>query len=417
MMIQDQIHKKIIDNCDEVCDWFDRKNINLGFPFYSSFDIRDSGEKVCPVDANIFPAGFNNICPQDKEASGAVFKKYIDAQYPNLKGPIALLSEEHTANAYYWENVRTIAELIRSSGREVHITVPRDLSKVAEVRSSSGEIIRVEPNERREGRLFIGGKPIDLIVCNNDFSDEKEEWSKNLITPMNPPRELGWYRRRKSEFFQEYNILAKEFSEVIQVDPMRLEIMTESFDEFDPDSEQSLNHLAEKVSVFFQRLTERYKSLGFTMKPYVYIKNNAGTYGMGVAKVSSAEEILSWNSKSRKKMRAAKGGRQVNSVILQEGIPTRYVQNNEYAEPCIYLVGCELVGGFLRTHSQKDAEDNLNSPGAVFKKLCMADLVHDQSDCPMENVYGWVAKLGAMAIANEAKKLGVSLPANGAGCK
>jgi glutamate--cysteine ligase len=138
---------------------------------------------------------------------------------------------------------------------------------------------------------------------------------------------------------------------------------------------------------------------------------------MGVAKVSSAEEILSWNSKSRKKMRAAKGGRQVNSVILQEGIPTRYVQNNEYAEPCIYLVGCELVGGFLRTHSQKDAEDNLNSPGAVFKKLCMADLVHDQSDCPMENVYGWVAKLGAMAIANEAKKLGVSLPANGAGCK
>ena len=65
-MIQDRIHEKIVQNCEEVCSWFDRLSEELPFPFYSSFDIRDSGFKLGPVDANIFPAGFNNICQQDK---------------------------------------------------------------------------------------------------------------------------------------------------------------------------------------------------------------------------------------------------------------------------------------------------------------------------------------------------------------
>ena len=36
-------------------------------PLYSSVDIRDAGFKVGVVDTNIFPAGFNNLCPHGLE--------------------------------------------------------------------------------------------------------------------------------------------------------------------------------------------------------------------------------------------------------------------------------------------------------------------------------------------------------------
>ena len=35
-------------------------------PLYCSIDLRDSGTKIAPVDSNLYPAGFNNICPEDQ---------------------------------------------------------------------------------------------------------------------------------------------------------------------------------------------------------------------------------------------------------------------------------------------------------------------------------------------------------------
>jgi glutamate--cysteine ligase len=65
------------------------------------------------------------------------------------------------------------------------------------------------------------------------------------------------------------------------------------------------------------------------------------------------------------------------------------------------------VGGFLRTHAEKGPEESLNSPGAVYKRLCMSDLHVDMPDCPMENVYGWISKLSVLAMAFEAREANV----------
>lgn len=69
LRLQETLHKRILENCEAVYDWFREKSVGLQFPFYSSFDIRDSEFKIVPVDANIFPAGFNNICGTDKESA------------------------------------------------------------------------------------------------------------------------------------------------------------------------------------------------------------------------------------------------------------------------------------------------------------------------------------------------------------
>ena len=68
-MTQSRIHQQTIKNMDSIVRWYKDKTKNSFLPVYSSYDIRDSGYKVTNVDANVFPAGFNNICPTDKELS------------------------------------------------------------------------------------------------------------------------------------------------------------------------------------------------------------------------------------------------------------------------------------------------------------------------------------------------------------
>ena len=102
-------------------------------------------------------------------------------------------------------------------------------------------------------------------------------------------------------------------------------------------------------------------------------------------------------------MKASKGGRKVNRLILQEGISTALSSDQSCAEPVIYTLGAELIGGFLRTHSKKGVRENLNSPGAVYQKLCMSDLMVQVEGKDEENVYGWISRLALLSLAYEIK--------------
>lgn len=403
MEIKKHIHEKILAKLPTLGDWICNKEDGLIVPFYSSFDIRDSGQKVATVDANIFPAGFNNICEADREHAEEVAKTYLDKLYGTDTKKILLLTEEHTNNPFYWENVSALVKILEGAGRAVRVAIPKQFSTPLVVESSGGKKIQVYSAMREGGGVNADGFIPQVIISNNDFSQAYDEWNAGLTTTINPPREMGWYRRRKSEFFNEYNFVAEEFSKLIGIDPWLLQVQTEVFKDFDLSDEARTDELAKNVDSFLARTQENYKQRGIKEAPFVFVKNNAGTYGLGIIKVGSAEEIRTLNYKSRKKMKAAKGGREVSEVIIQEGIPTSVVSDGLTAEPAIYLIGCQLAGGFLRSHGEKGPQENLNSPGAVYKKLCVSDLEVDVHGCMPENVYGWVAKLGLLAIGREYK--------------
>ncbi len=403
MEIKNHLHEAMIKQHKTLCDWICTKEDGLIVPFYSSFDIRDSGNKVATVDANIFPAGFNNICEADREHTDDLAKAYLDKNYGQNTKKILLLTEEHTNNAYYWENVATLVKIIEGAGRAVRVAFPKELDSPMTLESAGGKKITVYSAKRDGGSVNVDGFVPDLIVSNNDFANEYADWSQGLSTVINPPREMGWYRRKKSEFFKEYNVVAEEFAKMIEVDPWLLQVDTEVFQNFDLSDEKRTDELANKVEDTIKRIGQRYKEHGVQEKPFVFIKNNAGTYGLGIIQVSSGEEIKELNYKARKKMKAAKGGREVSEVIIQEGISTSVLSDGMTAEPAIYLIGCQLAGGFLRVHKEKGPQENLNSPGAVYKKLCVSDLEVNIHGRLLENVYGWVARLGLLAIGREYK--------------
>ena len=58
MMLKEKLHKSFLKNSDKIQNWFDSQIDQKEYPFYCSFDIRESENKFAPVDANLFPAGF-----------------------------------------------------------------------------------------------------------------------------------------------------------------------------------------------------------------------------------------------------------------------------------------------------------------------------------------------------------------------
>lgn len=398
--IKSRIHKKLLHHNEKLVNWYQGKLKRNLIPFYASFDLRDAGFKIGNVDGNVFPAGFNNICQLDKDQAPEIAANFLKCHYPEAKN-LLLLAETHLRNPHYWDNVAVIKEILIETGHKVDVgmffTVAGD-STIIE--SFKRQKIKVYKIQSKEGQLFTTqGRP-DLVIINNDFSNPYNDIDFSA-TKMNPLRELGWYQRRKHCFFEYYNSLVCEFAQLIEEDPWLFEVPTQRLSNFDITDKSCQETLASKVDEMVKKVKEKYEEYNIDENPYVFVKNNSGTYGLGVVEVGNGDEIRNLNYKSKKKLKVAKGGGGVSEVIIQEGIPSIIKQDEAIAEPVLYMIGDELVGGFLRTHENKNSYESLNSPGAVYKRLCLSDLKVQAEGCILENVYGWLAKIGLLAITRE----------------
>lgn len=404
MDLKKQLHDKFLEKESEIQAWFDSKSESKDYPIYCSFDIRESDHKLAPVDANLFPAGFNNICQDDRDAMGELLKKC--SQFKNLKfETLGIFCEEHTNNPYYWDNVAALITLFEGEGFKPFVILPDANTEVTRLESASGVQVDVHQTELKDGEVFLkNGTKLDFILSNNDFSSAFDSWIKDAKTMQLPPLKMGWHKRRKNTFFDLYNVLVDDFARAIGMDPFALRVETYNYEDFDIEDKDSLEKLSGEIAGFKDKLGKEYQDRGVSEDPYFFVKNSYGTYGLGVVEVKEPQDVMSWNYKARKKMKATKGGGRFNSVIIQEGIPTTLKVNEAPAEAVIYLLGCGLAGGFLRTHSKKGGQDSLNSPGAVFKRMCFSDYEFQKENKMLETVYGTVARIGALALSQEIKQ-------------
>ncbi|MCB0411548.1 MAG: glutamate--cysteine ligase, partial [Bdellovibrionales bacterium] len=155
-MLQERIHPAICKARPRLEEWFRSYTKDLYLPFYSSFDIRDSGFKVVPVDANLYPAGFNNICLQDKDAAVDLVKNYLQKSYGNNLRRVALFTEEHTQNLYYWDNVFTLEHFLKEAGYEVRVVMPKGFEgSPLKIISASGHEVQVHALERKGENISV----------------------------------------------------------------------------------------------------------------------------------------------------------------------------------------------------------------------------------------------------------------------
>ena len=401
--IKNRIHKKLLAQSEELLVWYNKKLEKAYLPFYSSFDIRDAGFKMGNVDGNIFPAGFNNICQMDKDQAPELSEKFLKIHYPKAR-KLLILAEDHFKNTYYWDNVASIYEILSEAGYDVSIGAffPAIKENLISLESFNGKKISIHKIGSEKGQLMTPLGIPDLVITNNDFSKDYKDMDISS-TKMNPAKELGWYRRKKHSYFKHYNQLIHEFANLIEEDPWLFSVPTEKFENFNVTDPSNRQALASQVDQMIEETKKKYEQYSINEPPYVFIKNNSGTYGLGVISAGNGEDVKNLSYKSKKKLKAAKGGGSVSEVVIQEGIPSNLKKDSAIAEPVLYMIGEELAGGFLRTHKKKDSHQSLNSPGAIYKRLCLSDLKVQAQGCLLENVYGWLAKIGLLAITKEAE--------------
>lgn len=397
---------------DVIKTWFDNQWKLTVPPVYGSVDLRNAGFKLAPIDMNLFPAGFNNLNPDFLSLSVNGAARIIHAIAPNAKN-ILVIPESHTRNLLYWSNVKTLQKILESAGFQVRFGVLNEEVKAPQdIVLASGEKVIIEPLLRQDDKLSVADFKPDMVLLNNDLSEGIPGILQNLKQELIPPAELGWSQRLKSEHFQYYAEVVKEFSQQVEIDPWLIAPLFRHCGQLDFMQQDGMECLISNAEALFKEIQKKYDEYKIPHQPFLIVKADAGTYGMAVMTVRNVDELRSLNRKQRTRMATTKGGQPVRRVIIQEGVYTFEVTgpNRSVAEPVVYLWGCCVVGGFYRVHQDRGTDENLNAPGMHFEPIAFSascnepcDKSHPDASQNRFYLYGIVAQLSMLAAAREMK--------------
>src|SRR5690606_17063614 len=179
----------------------------------------------------------------------------------------------------------------------------------------------------------------------------------------------GWGIRRKSHHFKAYEEVAKRFGKLLGMDHWLINPLFAHCDQVDFSEAQGLDNLRSQADALLGKIRRKYKEYGINEKPFVVIKADNGTGGLGVLTVRDAKDIDAMSPAVRQRMSTVQAGQPVSGVIIQEGVLTNERINAAVAEPVVYMMDRYVVGGFYRVHAERGVDENLNAPGAHFVPL------------------------------------------------
>ncbi|MDA8384037.1 MAG: glutamate--cysteine ligase [Betaproteobacteria bacterium] len=402
------LEKHILGAMPEIEHWFRTQWRDHAAPFYTSVDLRNSGFKLAPVDTNLFPGGFNNLNPAFVPLCVQAAMAAVDKICPDAER-FLLIPENHTRNTFYLQNVAALQYILLQAGLKVRIgSLLPEITAPTRLVLPDDRALTLEPIRRVGNRLQLDGFDPCAVILNNDLSAGVPDLLKELEQTVLPPLHAGWSTRRKSLHFKAYAEVAQSFAQLIGIDPWLINPNFYHCGRIDFQARAGEECLANFVDRLLLDIRRKYDEYGIKEDPFVVVKADQGTYGMGVMTVKSSAEVRNLNRKQRNKMAVVKEGQHVSEVIIQEGVYTFENINEAVAEPVIYMIDHFVVGGFYRVHTGRDKDENLNAPGMHFVPLAF------ENSCTLPNcaanpdsapnrfyTYGVVARLAMLAAAVE----------------
>jgi glutamate--cysteine ligase len=409
------LEKKVLAATPAIERWFRLEWQEHTPPFYCSVDLRNAGFKLAPVDTNLFPGGFNSLSPEmlplAVQAAMAAIEKYC----PDAKN-LLLIPERHTRNTFYLQNVARLMQIFRQTGLNVRLgSLSEGLKEPTMLELPDGTTMMLEPLLRSQNGRRLGLPNFDpcTILLNNDLSAGIPSVLENLHEQnVLPPLHAGWAVRRKSNHFAAYDDVVKKFAKLLEVDPWMLNPYFAKCSAVNFEQQTGEEQLATIVDQVLAKIRKKYREYGIKEKPFVVVKADAGTYGMGIMMIRDAAELKDLSRMQRSRMSVGKEGLEVTDLIVQEGVPTFEQINDSVAEPVVYMVDRYVVGGFYRVHEELGVDENLNAPGAHFVPLAFAQqhALPDPKAKPGTAapnrfyMYGVVARLALLAASLELEK-------------
>jgi glutamate--cysteine ligase len=385
-------------------------------PFYGSVDLRNAGFKLAPVDMNLFPGGFNNLDATFLPLCVQAVMTAVDRICPDAR-KLLLIPENHTRNVFYLQNVAQIAAILRLTGLEVRLgSLLPEIDKPTPLALPDGTTLLLEPLLRNRQRLGLQDFDPCAILLNNDLSAGIPTILQRLDEQfVLPPLHAGWALRRKSNHFAAYDEVAGDFARIVGIDPWRINPYFSVCDSVNFHERQGEECLAANVDAVLGLIREKYQEYAIDETPYVVVKADAGTYGMGVMTVKDASQVTGLNRRQRNKMSVIKEGLAVSQVIIQEGVHSYERvgsgKDEGVAEPVVYMIDRFVVGGFYRVHSGRGKDENLNAPGMHFEPLAFETSCSLPDQCQNPDAapnrfyaYGVVARLAQLAASLELER-------------
>ena len=410
------LEKQILDSMPKIEHWFRGQWQEHAAPFYGSVDLRNSGFKLAPVDTNLFPGGFNNLNKEFLPLCVLAVMTAIEKVCPDARG-FLVIPENHTRNIHYLQNVAALQNILQLAGMKVRIgSLLPEITAPTALDLPDGKKLVLEPLVRRGNRLGLADFDPCTILLNNDLSAGVPDSLKNLEQPVIPPLYAGWSTRLKSNHFAAFKEVAEEFASLLGIDPWLINPYFATCGEINFQERVGEECLAGWVDHILTQTRAKYREYGIQYEPFVIVKADAGTYGMGIMTVKDASEVQGLNRKQRNKMAVVKEGLQVSNVMVQEGVYTFETVNDGVAEPVIYMIDHFVVGGFYRVHTRRSVDQNLNAPGMRFEPLafensCSLPDLDGNPDCAPNRfyAYGVVARLALLAAAIELERMNAAL--------
>jgi glutamate--cysteine ligase len=405
-----ELEARVLESMPAIERWFRLEWMEHTPPFYTSVDIRNAGFKLAPVDTNLFPGGWNNLTedmlPLAVQAAMAAIEKIC----PEAKN-LLLIPENHTRNTFYLTNIARLRRIFSLAGLNVRLgSLDPAVNETRVFDLPDGEQVEVEPLVRTQRRLGLKNFDPCTILLNNDLSAGIPGMLEDLHEQyLLPPLHAGWAVRRKTNHFHSYEEVAKKFAKLLGMDPWLINPMYSRCGEVNFSEGAGLECVQSNVDALLGKVRRKYKEYGINEKPFVVVKADNGTYGMGIMTVRDAKELTDLNRRARNKMSVVKDGQEVTEVIIQEGVPTYERMNDAVAEPVVYMMDRYVVGGFYRVHADRGVDENLNAPGASFVPLAFAESHHlprpgvkPGASAPNRfYMYGVVARLAMLASSYE----------------
>jgi len=405
-----ELEQRILESLPAIERWFRLEWMEHTPPFYTSVDVRNAGFKLAPVDTNLFPGGFNNLTAEMLPLAVQAAMAAIEKICPEAKN-LLLIPEKHTRNTFYLANVQRLMQIFHMAGMNVRLgTLDDAITSPTAIELPDGTSLTLEPLVRSRGRLGLKDFDPCTILLNNDLSAGIPKVLENLHEQyLLPPLHAGWVVRRKTNHFAAYEEVAKKFAKLLGMDPWLINPLFARCGELNFTDGTGAECLMSNAEALLTKVKRKYKEYGIQEKPFIIVKADAGTYGMGIMTVRDPKDLIDLNRRSRNKMSVIKDGQEVSEVILQEGVPTYERVNDAVAEPVVYMIDRYVVGGFYRVNAERGNDENLNSPGASFVPLAFAE----SNQLPRPGVkpgasalnrfymYGVIARLAMVAASYE----------------
>ncbi len=368
-----ELEQRILESMPAVERWFRLEWMEHTPPFYCSVDIRNAGFKLAPVDTNLYPGGWNNLTPEMLPLAVQAAMAAIEKICPEAKN--LLVVPENSRNTFYLSNIAQLQKIFRMAGLNVRVgSIDADIKKPTTVELPGGETVTLEPVVRTKRRLGLKNFDPCTILLNNDLTAGPPGILEDLHEQyLLPPLHAGWSVRRKSRHFQSYEEVAKRFGKMLGIDSWLVNPMFNRCGELDFFKEEGMDCLRTNVDALLTKIRKKYKEYGINEKPFVIVKDDHGTHGMGIMTVRDVKDLEQLRERPKNRPPVGKTGQAITDVIIQEGVLTAERINEAVAEPVVYLMDRYVVGGFYRVHAERGSDENLNAPGSTFVPLAFAE--------------------------------------------